>query len=144
MNKTPPKAQSNKLSFWLAVLGIAIGSMVVVAIVYNMAAFVMTDDNESVLGELTADCRIAMTHQKVADKGGCLCISQTALLDKKLPPKRIQILKDYFGQLADETSQPASRPPTSMQMSHEIGLVYGHPFLRAYSVCAANGFEVME
>ena len=51
---------------------------------------------------------------------------------------------EIYGQLADETSQPASRPPTSMQMSREIGLVYGHPFLRAYSVCAANGFEVME
>ena len=85
-----------------------------------------------------------MTHQKIADKGGCLCIAQSALFEKKLPPKRIEILKDYFTKLADETSQPAGRPPTSMQMSREIGLVYGHPFLRAYSACAASGFEVME
>lgn len=124
-------------------IGVLVGAFLLFAISFSLTQFFIAD-NDSTLGEMTNDCRIAMTQQGVADKGGCLCIAQAAIQREKLPRQRIELLQDYFRELSVRTDAPMNRAPTSMQLSRKIGLVYGHPFLRAYSQCAATSFEPIE
>lgn len=120
--------------------GILVGAAICYGVAQEGIKFYRDTPAQTASGDMSFICNRAMSANNIRDNGGCRCIAEAAIKDGKLNHTRIQALSSYFLSLETTKNGLDGKVPTPLQLSREIGLVYGHPFLRAYGQCARTGF----
>lgn len=137
-------AGANRLQILLASIAVLCGGLLCASIVFLTARYLMSTTQDTATSELAFACGQAMAEAGVRDRGGCRCIARAAIDDASINGKRLQELQRYFQHIVENPASLKGRPPSTIQFSREVGLVYGHPFLRAYVGCAREGFVTAE
>ncbi len=142
-NEKPKIDKSRLRSFFfgsLSFIGVLLGALLCFNIAMDGFKFINTTPEKTAIGELAFACSRGMSNNNIRDTGGCRCIAEAALSEGSLPPKRTQELKKYFVKLETENTLNGNIP-SQLDLSRSVGLIYGHPFLRSYSVCVQTGLQ---
>ncbi|MEM6627061.1 MAG: hypothetical protein AAF719_10185 [Pseudomonadota bacterium] len=122
------------------VLAIFVGGLISAGIVVAAVRFAAMSPENVQRGELSMICGTAMNASGVRDTGGCKCAADAAVKDGKLNARRRVELRRYYRAIAENPDILNGQAPTATGISRNIGLVYGHPFVRAYRACYRDGF----
>ncbi|MFC7290110.1 hypothetical protein [Hirschia litorea] len=143
--KEKPKIDKSRLRglFFgsLSFIGVILGLFLCFSITMDGVKFLNSTPENTAIGELAFACNRAMSHNDIRDTGGCRCIAKAALTDETLGPKRTKALQVYFEKLETTTETLNGHIPSQLEVSRSVGLIYGHPFLRAYGQCMQTGLQ---
>jgi hypothetical protein len=120
-------------------LGAVVGVILCFYLLKTSWAFASGEYKVPERAALLSACNGALTAGGLIDRGGCHCMVQAAQADKLLPPQRQQTLQALFESEAVHPQLFRNVPPAPVDISRQLGLVIGHPWLTQYEVCAEKG-----
>lgn len=120
---------------------VLLGLFLLYGIIQQGYDYINTTPQKTAVGELAFACNRGMSNIGVRDSGGCRCLADAAINGGTLAPKRMNELKKYFARLKTAPESFSGEAPSQLEMSREVGLIYGHPFLRAYGRCRQTGLK---
>ena len=125
----------------LGVLAVCVGLAIFASAGFAVYRFATATPENAKAGQLAYACSTAMTANNVRDVGGCRCLARAAVHKARLNAYRTQAILTYFESVSADPSILNGSPPSPIQLSRAVGLVYGHPFLTSYGNCMASGFQ---